>query len=359
MKFIHTADLHLDSKIDGLPAEKSRIRKEEIVNAFERLAEYANNNGVLAVIIAGDMFDTSRVTLKTRARVLHAISANKDVDFLYLSGNHDDDNFLSEIDELPHNLKVFNDVWTAYRYDNVVISGITLVGENSKMAYDTLSLNENDVNVVVMHGQVVGYKSKEKTETISIPSLKEKNIDYLALGHIHSYAEGKIDERGKYAYCGCLEGRGFDELGDKGFVLIDTNDDNLRTEFVKFSKRNLYEYEFDVSSFSDWYVARENLMKILSNLYSKNSLLKVVLVGEHKADFEIDKNNLVLRLNEEFFFAKVYDKTELKINIEEYAHDKSVRGEFVRAVWESDLSLEIKNKVIMCGLNALKGEDVQ
>ena len=54
--------------------------------------------------------------------------------------------------------------------------------------------------------------------------LKEKNIDYLALGHIHEYSQGQIDLRGKYAYSGCLEGRGFDELGEKGFILIDVSD---------------------------------------------------------------------------------------------------------------------------------------
>ena len=106
MKFIHTADLHLDSKIDSLPLEKSKIRKEEVVRAFERLAEYATANSVRAVIIAGDMFDTSRVTQKTKARVLHAIKSNSTVDFLYLSGNHDEDNFIQEIEDIPKNLKI-------------------------------------------------------------------------------------------------------------------------------------------------------------------------------------------------------------------------------------------------------------
>ena len=57
-----------------------------------------------------------------------------------------------------------------------------------------------------------------------------------------------------------------------------------------------------------------------------------------------------------FFFAKVYDKTQLKVNVIDYESDKSVKGEFVRAVCESDLSSEQKNKIIACGLSALKGE---
>ena len=97
---------------------------------------------------------------------------------------------------------------------------------------------------------------------------------------------------------------------------------------------------------------------MISTNYRKEDLIKVVLKGEREPNFEIDKDGLTTLLNQKFFFAKIYDKTELKINIEDYALDKSVRGEFVRAVWQSDLSLQEKNRVIMCGINALKGEDL-
>ena len=66
MKFIHTADLHLDSKINGIPTDKSRIRREEIVRTFEKMVDYASEHEVRAIIIAGDMFDTSGITIKTK-----------------------------------------------------------------------------------------------------------------------------------------------------------------------------------------------------------------------------------------------------------------------------------------------------
>ena len=88
------------------------------------------------------------------------------------------------------------------------------------------------------------------------------------------------------------------------------------------------------------------------------SLVKVILKGQHKTDYFVDKFSLSTRLNEIFFFAKVYDKTELEINLSDYEFDKSVRGEFVRTVWESELGEEEKNKIIMCGLSALKGEEI-
>ncbi len=357
MKIIHCADLHLDSKMETLPSEKSKIRREELLRTFERLADYATENGVRAVIIAGDMFDTSRVTLKTRERVLKAVENNTAVDFLYLSGNHDDDNFVSTIDNLPANFKVFSDKWTAFDYGDAVISGVKLTTLNSATVYDDLNLNPKRINIVTMHGQIADYKGSDNSQKVSIPLLKDKNIDYLALGHVHEYSQGRLDLRGKYAYSGCLEGRGFDELGKKGFVLIEIIDGKLETNFVEFSSRSLHEIDYDITEKSSWIDARTDILALAKSNFDNKSLVKVVIKGEHDTELDVDKQGLVSRLNEIFFFAKVYDKTKLKITADDYALDKTVRGEFVRAVWESDLDADEKYRVIMCGLNAIKGED--
>lgn len=359
MKFIHCSDLHLDSKIEALSTEKRMARREEILRTFEKMVEFAFSNEVRAIIIAGDMFDTDTVTQKTRARVMNTINKFPNIDFLYLSGNHDDDNFINSLDILPQNLKVFADEWTSFRYENVVISGIKFAPTNVNSIYDSLILSNEDLNIVTMHGQVVGYKNNDndKSEIISLPKLKDKNINYLALGHIHSYAEGELGLGGKYAYSGCLDGRGFDETGEKGFVLIETSETLLTTKFIKASSRILYEYEFDVSEYDFWLDAKEKLVNNLSS-FSQSSLVKVVLKGGHALDFEVDKDGLTRLLNERFFFAKVVDKTDLKVSEKDYENDKSVLGEFVREVLSSDLDAEKKKKIIMCGINAIKGEEL-
>ena len=96
MKFIHTADLHIDSKIAEIPTEKSKIRREEILRSFEKMVDYADKNSVKAIIIAGDMFDTSGITLKTRTRVLDSIKNHPNIDFLYVQGNHDELGFITD-----------------------------------------------------------------------------------------------------------------------------------------------------------------------------------------------------------------------------------------------------------------------
>lgn len=62
-----------------------------------------------------------------------------------------------------------------------------LTPENSGSIYNTLSLDVDQCNIVVLHGQESEYSARDKAEIIHLTALKNKGIDYLALGHIHSY----------------------------------------------------------------------------------------------------------------------------------------------------------------------------
>ena len=333
MKIIHCADLHLDSKMNSLPTEKNRIRKEETLLSFEKMISFAKENGVSVIILAGDTFDTGKISAKSKSRVLYSIENAPQIDFLYLSGNHDEDGFVSSLEHVPENLKVFGSEWTYYVYGNVTISGVVLNENNTDSIYDTVSFPENGLNVAVLHGQIAGYKTNSQAETISIPRLKGRNIDYLALGHIHSYSEGVIDNRGSYACSGCLEGRGFDETGDKGFVLL------------------------DVTGKQNFLSVRDEIVFDLKKKYDEKSLIKLVIKGEYSADFDSDYAGLSMLLNEYFFFVKIEDKTVLQLKPDDYETDKSIKGEFVRKVLSSDLSEEEKKRIVLIGLNALKGKE--
>ena len=220
MKFIHTADLHLDSKMESnLNTEKAMLRRTELLDTFERMVSYAAENNVRAILIAGDLFDKLHIRKTAKKRVLEQIASNPEIDFLYLQGNHDKTDFLAELEILPENLKTFSeDEWVSYEYGDVVISGRELTKDNSKTIATNLILDQARTNIVMLHGQESNYEGPDHTEIINLSEFKNKNIDYMALGHIHSYKKERLDDRGEYCYSGCLEGRGFDECGDKGFV---------------------------------------------------------------------------------------------------------------------------------------------
>ena len=88
MKIIHTSDLHLNSKMESsLTSEQAKQRKAELLRTFARMIDYANENSVEAIIIAGDMFDTETINKSTKEYVLDIIKKNSNITFLYLCGN--------------------------------------------------------------------------------------------------------------------------------------------------------------------------------------------------------------------------------------------------------------------------------
>ena len=306
MKFIHCADIHLDSKIEAnLPSNKSRERKREVLRTFLKICEYAELNGVTAVIIAGDLFDTNNMSPITRDAVLGEIEKHSSVDFLYLCGNHDAGKTLTQY-QLPENFKLFGEDWQSYRYDNVVITGVELNDNNCRNIYGSLRLNADDINIVTMHGQTA---STSGEDMVDLSRLVSQNIDYLALGHIHSYREGILDDRGRWCYSGCPEGRGFDECGDKGFVLLETDGRFVTSEFIKFNTRTIIEVECDITDFSDFTEILEKIKNDTKTI-DESAMVKVILCGNVPADAKKDLEYFSKELNDRLYFAKIKDIVE-------------------------------------------------
>lgn len=361
MKIIHCADIHADSKMGThFSKEQAEKRRNEITDAFADMVSYAKNNDVKVIIIAGDLFDTKETQQKKiKQRIGFIIEQNPDIDFLYLRGNHDEDtSFLA--DKNPENLKYFSKAsWKKYSYGNVDIYGHEFADNIPVPCFNELVLVPDRVNIVTLHGQVAEYKTKNDAPNISLPKLQNKNIDYLALGHIHEYRQEKLDSRGIWCYSGCLEGRGFDECGDKGFVLLDIENNKIKTEFISNSKRKIQDVKVQLDGlFSESLSYNKIMEKIeaaISNI-SSSDIVQITLIGEITEDTEIETNSYVSALENRFFYVRIKDKTEIKIDYAKYENDVSLKGEFIRLVnAQKDLSLEEKSKIIMTGIKALAG----
>ncbi len=352
MKIIHTADLHFDSKLEtNLDPVKSKERKRELLNTFERMVDYARLNDVRAIIIAGDMFDKPRISIKTREFVLNLIKLNPEIDFIYASGNHDEDSFISSIDSI-NNLYVFDNKWKTINYNDCNITGINYNEVSENYLYDTLFLNKEVPNIVVMHGPL-----GSRGNGINVNQLRGKGINYLALGHIHKFQKGSIDSNGIFVYPGCPEGRGFDEIGPKGFVLLEVNGGIINSSFVPFCKRELHEVVIDITGIDSWTEIRKNV-NLKTNSIPENDMVKVKLVGNYNINL-IKQNELLNEyLNDCYYFAKVTDESKLAINPKDYEKDISLKGEFIRTVLQSNLSDEEKTEVIEYGIKALMKEEI-
>lgn len=357
MKIIHTADLHLGSSLESnLTSDKAKLRRNEIKQNFFNLVEFAKEENVRAIIIAGDLFDQVKIPANLKKYVLDVISRAKEINFYFLEGNHEHLPF-DDI-ELPNNLFIFGQDWTYFELDNICICGKIIYEFNDQNLFDDLYLDKSKTNIVVLHGQIVKGNAENTSYGINLNLLKQKHIDYLALGHIHEFSQGKIDDRGTFAYCGALEGRGFDECDEKGFIIIENALDTINPTFIHFSTRQHHEIFADISLCESESEVINKLQETLSAI-SKQDLIKLTLIGSKSDALNLDINYIRTILNSEYFFVKVIDKTKIKIDLEKLSGDLSLKGEFIRMVINSsDLDEQTKNQMIELGIKALDGEEI-
>lgn len=369
MKLIHCADIHLNSSLSThLDGDKRKLRRTEILHTFLRMVDYAEEQSVDGILIAGDLFDTKKVDRPTGNAVISAITGHPEILFFYLRGNHDADGFLQSLEEIPDNLKLFGDTWRSYAWEEdgatIVITGAESSARNAQTLYTSLRLNPKHINLVMLHGQEIPYVSGagQDAEQIPLVTLQNKGIDYLALGHIHTYKRKQLDARGIYVYPGCLEGRGFDECGVHGFCLLDIDAayHRIQDTFVPFASRRLWEASVDVSGCASGVDVLDVVRETLQEMHVQSAdMVKVCLTGSLPAGVEVDAELLAMQLSQSFFYVKVVNRIVPEIDYGAYTYDASLKGEFVRLVQaQTGLSDEEKAKIVRTGILALAGEAV-
>lgn len=399
MKIIHCADLHLDSRLNThLDEKKAQERRQELLGTWLRLLEYASKQQVSAILISGDMFDTAAVSGTTANAVIGSIRNHPEIVFFYLKGNHDTDTFLNRAETLPENLYTFNDSWRMFRLSgNIVVSGRELstsfggaqLPEN--WAARTLKLKEEDFNIVMLHGQLMtGYSTGKQTETeeeIYVSDYTEHNIDYMALGHIHKFSEGRIDGRGMWCYPGCLEGRGFDECSKHGFILLDINEETheLKHQIIDISKRHLWLVPVDITGLEtsiDIVNRTKAQLSLLGGVPTSSEeirnidddtvkgileeagggrlkpedMVRVIFKGELDITAEKNMSFIKNQLESMFYYIETEDESRRTVDYRIFENDRSLKGEFIRSVREdTELGDELKAEIIECGIKLLMG----
>lgn len=358
MKIIHMADVHIGSAFKNLPTEKARLREREILEDFRNMCVYARNHGVGAVLIAGDLFDGNFISKRIRGETLAIIAEASPVCFFYVLGNHDGG--LEFDGDKPSNLYLFSGSYAWQSYDlgeNIQLTGMD-VRNFSYSAFSALELPYEKFNILLLHGDISG--DMQSRERIPMSAITEKNVDYLALGHIHkpNLQAERLDGRGKYRYCGCFEGRGFDEIGPRGVFLLDVQNGRIVEEkFLSFAKREIVRVEVDISACKSYFDVETLALDALKNVKREN-LIKLVLMGRYKAELRKDLRLLFQRISERFFYAKVEDESRLFIEYSAFENDLTERGEFIREVGRYAFTDEQREEILEVGLKALSGEDI-
>jgi len=228
MKFIHTADIHLDSPLhriefyEGAPVDEIRQASRR---AFENLIDLAIEETVDFVLIAGDLFDGDWKDYNTGLYFIKQITRLKDarIRVFVIAGNHDAAGKMTRSLPYPENVYVFS----SKNPETHIIEDIktALHGQSFQRVAvtDNLALDYPDpvaghVNIGLLHTSLTGRQGHENYAPCSLDDLINKGYDYWALGHVHQFETVAADP--PVVFSGCIQGRHIRECGAKGCVLV-------------------------------------------------------------------------------------------------------------------------------------------
>ena len=235
-KFLHAADIHLDSPLrglsryEGVPAEEVRLATR---TALDSLVEAAIEEEVAFVVIAGDLYDGDWPHFGTGLFFCAAMGRleRAGIGVFLLFGNHDAESVLTKKLPLPANVQHFG-----------TRKPVTFVHEATKVALHGWSYREKDtrdnlaaaypaplanhLNIGVLHTALTGGRPPHAPYAPCTPQeLAAKGYDYWALGHVHEFE--LVSTTPFIVFPGNLQGRNIREVGRKGAVLVTVEDGRI------------------------------------------------------------------------------------------------------------------------------------
>ncbi len=229
MKFIHAADIHLDSPLAGLLARDDlpeSVIRHCTRRAFAAMIDLAREEDVAFVVIAGDLYDGDWKDFSTGLFFAEQMRRLCRPCFL-LRGNHDARSLITRNLKLPDNVREFSSR-TCETFQLAEL-GVALHGHSfpNRAVLEDLSASYRErvagmLNIGVLHTSADDPGEHETYAPCSVASLALKGYDYWALGHIH--ARRVLSERPWVVFPGNIQGRHPRESGAKGCSLVTVED---------------------------------------------------------------------------------------------------------------------------------------
>ncbi len=297
VRFIHTADLHLDTPFRGLASwnqELAEKLKDATFRSFHKIMDICIKEKADFLIISGDIFDSENKSLAAQLKFVSELKRLSDqgIATYFNCGNHDPLGSWIGTIQLPEHVYRFDDAKTGYftHYKNkkplVDIHGISYGSKavRRNLAADfKLSDHPAPFSVAVLHGTVGIPGPHENYAPFKTKDVVNKGFDYWALGHIHKRKVVR-DSQPAIVYPGNPQGRDFGETGTKGCYLVEIDEEKhpsisfIPTQFIRFE-----EVYIDLSGEQEIGKLPDKINKALHNIQNYNEkdsyILKINLMG--------------------------------------------------------------------------------
>ncbi|MEB3100196.1 metallophosphoesterase family protein [Ferviditalea candida] len=241
-RFLHAADLHLDSPFRGIADLPAIVRdriKESTFLALDRLVRIALQERVDFVVISGDVYDLEDRSLRAQVRFQRAVErlAERGVQVFVIHGNHDPENGARAHLSWPEQVVFFGSdgvsMVPAVNRQGRTLAHVYGISYAASAVTDNLARGftlqekqsrgrEGIYNIGLLHTNVDGDPGHDNYAPCTKQELIRAGIDYWALGHIHS--RRVLHDNPLIVYPGNLQGRNIKETDAKGCFVVDVSD---------------------------------------------------------------------------------------------------------------------------------------
>jgi len=234
LRFIHAADLHLDSPFRGLAHTAPKLRDElqaATLGAFERVVDHTLASKADFLVLAGDLYDSKDRSLRALVAFRRQMErlAERDVSVYIVHGNHDPLNGWGSEFQLPPNVTTFtgkpNTESVIRRGKEVArVTGVSYARERvtENLAATMKPEADSPYSVGLLHANVGGQPGHADYSPVTLDELSNSGFDYWALGHVHTRSLLAV-EPATIAYPGNPQGRNPREPGPRGCLQVDVD----------------------------------------------------------------------------------------------------------------------------------------
>lgn len=319
IKFIHVADLHLDSPFKGITKvslELGQKLKESTFTAFSKVVQTAIKEQVDFVIIAGDIFDIEDRSIRAQLRFKKDLERliNENIGVFICFGNHDYVSNKKNDFLFDERVVIFTEQPQQVKFQTKSKVDVYLYG----FSYNQRHIKERKIeeypvakgegfHIGILHGQLELSTDQDNYAPFTIEDLLEKRMDYWALGHIHQ--RQILNEEPFIVYPGNIQGRHKNEDGIKGGYIIELDRHQVDLQFFETSTIIWEQIEFN----AEGYTTLEQLINDLIIEKEKNRFVhsKMIHLKLTHVSSQLDLTNelldeIISTLNEEEDFQQAF-----------------------------------------------------
>jgi exonuclease SbcD len=277
-RFIHAADIHLDSPLRGLsryetaPAEAIRGACRR---AFENLVELAIEEKVSFVLLAGDLYDGDWKDYNTGIFLSRQMGILNDhrIQVYVVAGNHDAESKLTKALENPSNMTILS----SRSPQSIRLDDLPVVVHGQSFAQQHIDTNlasqfprglRGMFNIGLLHTSLDGREGHAVYAPCSLDDLCSKGYQYWALGHIHK--QEFVSKDPWIVFPGCVQGRHIRENGAKGCALVTVDDNSVSS--VEMRSLDVFRWASTVVNLNDVNEIREVLDKVRHTITQETNI---------------------------------------------------------------------------------------